>query len=352
MRIVLIDDSESAVTYMAGLIRAIPDCEALPFQESEAALDWCLGNDMDLIVVDYIMPGMDGLRFIERFRGQAGKSEVPVVMVTSLDLKDVRYKALQLGATDFLIKPIDPIEFVARSRNLLKGYGAHKALNDLSCHLAEAVERATRKVLERERETIHYIARTAEHRDPETGRHLLRMAHYSRLIARRLGLDEARCEALCTAAPLHDVGKVGIPDTILLKPGPLTDDERRVMWRHAEYGAHILAGSTSPLLNLAAEIAYCHHERYDGGGYPRGLGGEAIPQSGRIVALADAFDALTSVRPYKEAWSLERSLDYVIGQRGGHFDPACVEVFLSAEDEVTAIMRAFAEGGDGLQNRN
>ncbi len=344
MRIVLIDDSESAVTYMAGLIEAIPGCDALTFQNSEAALQWCQGNDMDLIVVDYIMPGMDGLRFIERFRGQVGKGEVPVVMVTSLDLKDVRYKALQLGATDFLIKPIDPIEFVARTRNLLKGYGALKALNNLSCHLAEAVERATRQVLERERETIQYIARTAEHRDPETGRHLLRMAHYSRLIAQRLGLDEAVCEALCTAAPLHDVGKVGIPDTILLKPGPFTDEERRVMWRHAEYGAHILSGSTSPLLNLAAEIAYCHHERYDGSGYPRGLAGEAIPQSGRVVALADTFDALTSVRPYKEAWSLERALDYIVGQRDRHFDPACVDAFLSAQDEVVEIMRTFAEG--------
>jgi len=343
MRVVLVDDSESSLTFMAGLIKTLPDCEAVTFQDSAEALAWCGSNDQDLVIVDYIMPSLDGLHFIEALRSNRAKADVPVVMVTSSDVKDVRYMALQLGATDFLTKPVDAIEFLARIRNLLAGYRAHKALGDLSQWLGSEVRKATQRLVEREREAILFLARTAEHRDPETGRHLVRMAEYSRLIALRQGLSPEDVEFIFTAAPLHDVGKVGIPDNILLKPGPLSEDEARTMRRHAEYGAAILAGSTSPLLQLAAEIAHCHHERVDGQGYPRGLCGEEIPLAGRIVALADVFDALTSHRPYKQPWSLDRACAYIESQRDRHFDGVCVDALFNAIASVAVIMRAHAE---------
>lgn len=346
MKIALVDDSESSLAFMAGLVRSVPDCEAITFQDSMQALIWCLGNSPDLVVVDYIMPSLDGLRFIEALRANPQKGDIPVVMVTSSDVKDVRYMALQLGATDFLMKPVDSVEFLARIRNLLAGHRAHKALGDLSNWLAAEVQKATQKLVEREREAILFLARTAEHRDPETGRHLARMARYSRLIAERLGLSSDDVEFIFTAAPLHDVGKVGIPDSILLKPGRLTAEEVEIMRRHTHYGAAILAGSTSPLLQLAAEIALCHHERVDGQGYPRGLRGEEIPLVGRIVALADVFDALTSQRPYKAPWTLERACGYIDSLRGQHFDDTCVEALLGGLDQVIAIKASSPDEED------
>lgn len=343
MKIVLIDDSPSSLSHMAGLVQSLPDCRALTFQDSIDALDWCRTNELDLIVVDYIMPSLNGLQFIKAFRTLGEKSATPVIMVTSSEVKDVRYMALQLGATDFLTKPVDSIEFLARVRNLLAGYRAHKALGDLSQWLAGEVRKATQRLVEREREAILFLARTAEHRDPETGYHLARMAEYSRLIADRLGLSPDDIGFIVTAAPLHDVGKVGIPDSILLKPGPLDAAEIAIMQQHARYGAEILAGSTSPLLQLAAEIAHCHHERVDGKGYPRGLKGEEIPLPGRIVALADVFDALTSDRPYKAAWSFDRACEHIRNQRGQHFDEACVDAFFGTIDAVEAFMRAHPE---------
>jgi len=343
MQIVLVDDSQSSLSYMAGLVQSLPECKAITFQNPVDALEWCKANEQDLVVVDYIMPALNGLQFIEAFRNLGQKSATPVVMVTSSDVKDVRYMALQLGATDFLNKPVDSIEFLARVRNLLAVYRAHKALGDLSHWLAGEVRKATQRLVEREREAILFLARTAEHRDPETGYHLARMAEYSRLIATELALSADDVGFIFTAAPLHDVGKVGIPDSILLKPGPLNAEEIAIMQQHTRYGAEILAGSTSPLLQLAAEIAHCHHERFDGKGYPRGLRGEEIPLPGRIVALADVFDALTSDRPYKTAWSLDRACHHIRNQRGLHFDEACVDAFFSTINAVEAIMRTHSE---------
>ncbi len=348
MRVAIIDDSESSLSFMAGLVKSIPDCDVVTFRQSAVALPWCINNDndIDLIVVDYCMPAPDGLHFIEAFRDHQAKSEIPIIMVTSSEVRDVRYMALQLGATDFLNKPVDAVEFLARVRNVLGAYQAHKALGDQSQWLAAEVRRATRQLVEREREAILFLARAAEHRDPETGSHLVRMARYSRLIAERLGLSSAEVEFIFTAAPLHDVGKVGIPDMILLKPGPLDEDELQVMKRHSRYGREILDGSTSPLLQLAAEIAHCHHERVDGTGYPRGLRGNDIPLAGRIVALADVFDALTSPRPYKAAWPPERAWDYVTDNRGRHFDPSCVDALFAAAEDIGQILDLIAVGLD------
>lgn len=220
---------------------------------------------------------------------------------------------------------------------------ANQRLMNQAGRLAQEVKKATAEIFAREKESIFRLSKAAEFRDPETGAHILRMAHYSALIARRLGWDDDAVDLILQAAPMHDVGKLGTPDYILLKPAMLTTDEFEVMKRHTLVGWEILKGSASPMLQLAAEIALSHHEKYDGSGYPHGLAGEAIPLSGRIVAVADVFDALTSARPYKRAWEIERAFALLQENRGNHFDPACVDAFLAEIDAVLAIRTQYLD---------
>ena len=342
-RIAIVDDSDINLTLLSALVRRLGDCEPLLFQESPKGLSWCAENVPDLIIVDYMMPEIDGIEFISRLRQTVGREDVPVLMITANDDKEVRYEALQKGATDFLIKPVDRIEFSARVRNMLALGSSRKKLADRAEWLAEEVRKATAAVHAREQELLFRMSRAAEFRDPETGAHIQRMAYYSRLIAGRLGLSTELQELILQAAPMHDVGKIGIPDYILLKPGKLTPEEYNAMKRHTVIGHELLSGSESKVLQTAAVIAVSHHERYDGAGYPYGMRGETIPLLGRIVAVADVFDALTSVRPYKDAWSLERSEAYLRESRGGHFDPVCVDAFFAAWDEVLGIHSRYQD---------
>ncbi len=267
-------------------------------------------------------------------------AEVPIIMVTTENEPAVRHAALTAGATDFLAKPVDSSELRLRVRNLLALRQAQTLLADRAKLLEHEVAAATAGILARERELVQRLARAAEFRDPETGAHILRMARYSELIARKLGLPAAFQSLLLEAAPMHDVGKLATPDAILLKPGRLDPDEMAIMRRHAEIGAHILSGSESPLIQLAEQIAGAHHEKFDGSGYPRGLAGDAIPLSARIVAVADVFDALTSARPYKRAWTLEAARAFLAEHTGSHFCPVCSAAFLDSWDEVLAIRAA------------
>ncbi|MFD1624137.1 HD-GYP domain-containing protein [Azospirillum griseum] len=343
MKVAVVDDSDSSLSLMSGLVAALDNVEAVPFSRATDALIWIGQNPVDLVIVDYLMPSLNGLGFIELFRRDPKQASIPVIMVTSSESKDVRYMALQLGATDFLTKPIDPVEFTARVNNTLEAHRAHKAMADQSAWLASEVARATERLLDREREALLVLGRTAEHRDPETGRHLTRMSHYSWLIALALGLPTDQAARIKVASPLHDVGKVAIPDHILLKPGKLTPDEFAIMKGHAQHGANILAGSQSPLLQLACEIALSHHEWFDGSGYPNGLSGDAIPLSGRIVAVADVFDALTTTRPYKTPWSFEDAHDHLRTGAGCHFDPVCVTAFGSVLSDIRDVFEANRE---------
>jgi putative two-component system response regulator len=288
-----------------------------------------------------MMPAPDGLEFIRRFREIDGMQDVPVIMITANDLKEIRYTALQTGATDFLTKPVDKNEFTARIRNMGALRRSQKLLADRAALLAGEVAAATATIVERERETIYRLSKAAEYRDPETGGHILRMAHYSRLIAERLGLPAQEQQLLLEAAPMHDIGKVGIADQILLKPGRFSDEEFAIMKRHAEIGHKILHNSKSPILNAAAVVALTHHEKVDGSGYPQGLKGEEIPLHGRIVAVADVFDALTSARPYKVAWELDAAKDFILANSGSHFDHQCASAFMAAWNEVIAIRTRF-----------
>ena len=334
MKVAIVDDAQMNVTLLQHLVRKLPDCEPVCFTDPQIALAWCLEHVPDLLIVDYMMPGMSGTELVQRFR--SCHLEAPVLMVTANHETSVRHAALQTGVTDFLNKPIDNIEFLARAKNMLALRRSHN-------RLSEEVRKATRQIVEQERETIFCLAKAAEYRDPETGAHILRMAHYSRHIAHTLGMSDADQDLLLEAAPMHDIGKVGTPDAILLKPGKLTPQEFAIMKQHAEIGHTVLRTSSSPLLQVAAEIAYTHHEKFDGTGYPRGLSGDAIPIFGRVVAVADVFDALTSERPYKAAWSVEDAARWMQEAATGHFDPACVDAFFTDFDNVLQIKAKFAD---------
>ena len=344
-RVAIIDDSDINLTLLKALVNKLGNCQPFLFQEPFKGLAWCSENLPDLIIVDYMMPELDGMELITRLRKVPGREEVPVLMITANDDKDVRYEALQIGATDFLTKPVDRIEFSARVRNMLALGASRRHLADRAAWLAEEVKKATAAIHEREQELLFRLSRAAEFRDPETGAHIQRMAHYSRLIAVALGLSLDDQELILQAAPMHDVGKIGIPDAILLKPGKLTYEEFELMKKHAALGFELLKGSESSVLQAAASIAISHHEKFDGSGYPYGILGEAIPLFGRIVAVADVFDALTSERPYKKAWELDRAVALLREGSGQHFDARCVDAFISCWDEVVAVRTRFQDEG-------
>jgi putative two-component system response regulator len=324
----------------------------------EQALHEVFTRGADTVLLDMRLPGMSGLDVCQKIRTHPHGVHTPIVFVTAINDRELRRKGMEAGADDFLSKPFDEVELLARIRNSVrvKRYydnleeqrGAlTRAVDDRTAELGAAVAQLTRMQSElraSHEETIYRLARAAEFRDDETGQHLQRMSWYCHLIASRFGLDDRTAELLRIASPMHDVGKLGIPDRILLKPGRLTPEEFSVMKTHAEIGYRILHGSTAAPLEMAATIAHTHHEKWDGGGYPRGLRGEDIPLCGRIAAIADVFDALTSARPYKPAWALDAALDLMRKNAGSHFDPTLVEVFLDNLDAVLEIRDRFTDG--------
>lgn len=348
MRVIIVDDNPVNLKLMESLVKRAGEYTPLTFQDSSAGLAWCMSNVPDLLIVDYMMPPPDGMEFIRRFRESPLNADVPVLMITADHEKETRYAALETGANDFLTKPIDNAEFRARLRNMLALRRSQKALADRAAWLAEKVAEATEEILDREREMIVRLSRAAEFRDPETGAHIQRMSNYSRLIALQMGLPVVEQELILRAAPMHDVGKIAIRDDILLKPGRLTPDEFEIMKTHAERGYELLSGSASSLLDTAALIARTHHEKFDGSGYPQGLPGENIPLYGRIVAVADVFDALTTERPYKKAWEIEHALRFLEEGSGSHFDPVCVTAFIDRITDVLDIRARFQDEGPVL----
>jgi putative two-component system response regulator len=333
----LVDDSRSVLKFLQRHIEAEGLVEATTFLDPLEALACARDRVFDLVLVDYEMPHMDGISFIRAFRTLPGGADTPIAMITSWQTDEVKMEALQAGATDFLPKQAKSLEMKVRLRNLVRLGAAVRKQNDRAADLASAVAAATEKLGEREEEIILRLALAVEFRDNDTGEHTLRVARYSRIIAEQLGLPARLCRDIYLAAPLHDVGKVAISDNILLKPGKLTDEEMAVIRTHATIGKKILADSTCELIQLGAQIAAGHHERWDGAGYPSGLKGDEIPIAARVVAVADVFDALTTRRPYKEPMPLDMARNYLVENRGRQFDPACVEAFLSRWDEVVGI---------------
>jgi putative two-component system response regulator len=337
MDALLVDDSPTMLLRLRWLLEQEHGVSVTALTSPNSALVEAQTRAFDLVLVDHHMPEMDGTDFVQRMRAVPHYAQVPIVMITS-DVSDaVRLAALEAGASDFLDKRAKGIELSVRLRNQIKLAAAVRRLNDQAVWLAGEVETAVRHLREREEEIIFRLALAVEYRDNDTGDHTWRVARYSQIIAETLGLPPEICRRLYLAAPLHDVGKVAVPDGILLKKGALTPEEFAVVRTHTEVGRRILGDSASELIQLAAEIADAHHEKWDGSGYPNGLVGEAIPLSARIVAVADVFDALTTVRPYKDAMPLEDALRCLQTESGQHFDPDCVEAFTARWVDIIAV---------------
>jgi len=340
----VVDDQSTGRAILEQVVRSLDERVSVEgFGRPVDAVLWATRHIADLVVIDYMMPEMNGIELAKRLRALPGYEHVPIMMVTAHDDRKVRYDALDAGVTDFLIKPVDARECMARCRNFLTLRRQQLALEDKRRLLEGMVEEATREVRDREKETLMRLARAGEFRDEETGYHLVRMAHYSRLIADTIGLEREEAETIELAAPLHDIGKIGIPDHILLKPQRLDDTEWKVMRRHPVIGHEILKGSASKYVRMGALIALGHHEKYDGSGYPNGLVGDHIPLCARIVAVADVYDALTSLRPYKQAWASEKAYEYLTAQRGRHFDPGLVDAFAGVQREILEVQNEWRD---------
>ena len=350
--ILLLDDSKENLAVLQRMLKELPGMETVTtfcFATGEEALVWCRENEPDLCVLDYNMPGMDGIGFLTEARKLPRFRGIPMVMVTGSSDSEIRQRALAAGATDFMTRPVNPDDFRARVGNLLMlRMSLVNPINRVE-RLAHDVEVVAQQALDREHEQIIFkLSQLSTTRDEETGNHMHRVAHISRLMAQELGHDAPFCDMIYLAAPMHDIGKVGIPDKILLKPGKLNAEEWEVMKTHTTIGYEVLKDSSSSLLRMGADIAHSHHERFNGQGYPLRLVGEKIPIAGRIVAVADELDALLSVRPYKQAWNLKDALDHLRHERGRHFDPACIDVMLRHIDTVLDIQKKFADRADML----
>src|SRR6476646_9651377 len=342
--VLIVDDLFSSRLLLAEIVRQIDGKLNLElFDTPSRALEFARNNRVDIILTDYKLPEFDGIELVKQLRALPHCVDVPIVVITVVDDRKIRYDALEAGATDFLIKPLDDHETRARCANLLELRRHKIVLSDQARVLQYQVDKSVAEIHERELETLSKLARAGEFRDKTTGNHLIRMARYSALVAHNLGLGAEMAHVIEVAAPMHDIGKIGIPDSVLIKEGPLTPAEQDIMRTHPRIGYDILKGSPSKYLSMGSIIALGHHEKFDGTGYPNGLHGDDIPIVARVVAVADVFDALVSERPYKRAWSTDEAIAYLKSQRNKHFDPKCVDAFLGDRTRIEAIYTELAD---------
>jgi putative two-component system response regulator len=320
--ILAVDDEASNLQLLRQILQ---DHYRLRFaKDGQRALELAREERPNLILLDVMMPGMSGYEVCAALKADPDLASIPVIFVTALTETDDELEGFDAGAVDYITKPVSPPIVRARVRTHL----SLVRMEELRASRLEIVQR---------------LGLAAEYKDNETGLHVIRMSHFSRILGLAAGMTEAEADDLLHAAPMHDVGKIGIPDSILQKPGPLDPDEWKVMQSHATIGAEIIGQHERGVLALARQIALTHHEKWDGSGYPSGLAGEQIPLVGRICALADVFDALTSVRPYKKAWTEEEAVDFIVRQKGKHFDPALVDLFITQLPAIRAIRQRWAE---------
>ena len=342
-RIFIVDDEPANLKLLDKMLGSQGYSELVLIQDPREVLERYRETRADLILLDINMPHLDGFQVMEQLKALDDPLLPPIVVLTAQHGRDTLLKALATGARDFVGKPFDRIELLMRVRNLLDAQLAHRLVSDQKAVLEDMVRARTESFNQTRLQVVRRLGRAAEYRDNETGLHIIRMSQFSALLARSLGWSEADCELMLHASPMHDVGKIGIPDAVLLKPGRFEPHEWEIMKSHATIGADILEDGDSDLLRLAREIALAHHEKWDGSGYPHGLSGETIPQSGRIVAVADVFDALTSARPYKKAWPVEDAVKFVSENAGSHFEPAVAAHFRKCLPDILSIRERFAE---------
>lgn len=342
-RILLVDDAPTNIKVLEATLRTAGYTNVISTIDSRKATSLCRLQGSDLIILDLQMPHMDGFAVMEELSAQGLEYLPPILVLTAQNTNDYRLRALDIGARDYVTKPFDRRELLMRVRNLLEVQLSREMLRSQNKTLEKRVQERTQELFQTQLEIIKRLGLAAEYRDNETGLHIVRMSQISALLAKAAGLDDVEAEMVLNASPMHDIGKIGIPDHILLKPGKLNSEEWVTMQTHTTIGARILSGHHSSLLEMACEIALTHHEKWDGSGYPKGLKGNDIPLTGRIVALADVFDALTSERPYKHAWTARDAVTLIKEDSGKHFDPRLVEQFLSLLPEIVAIKEKYAE---------
>ena len=333
--VLVVDDTPENIHVLSGVLQ--DEYSVRVATSGERAITAARSDPQpDLILLDVKMPVMDGYEVCRRLKNDYQTQRIPVIFVTGMGEVEDEARGFDLGAVDYIVKPVSPGIVRARVRT-------HIQLYDQKRHLLELVQQRTRELEDTRLQIIRRLGRAAEFKDDETGYHVIRMSHYCRMMALAVGIPDYRAEILFNAAPMHDVGKIGVPDSILEKAGPLTPDEWSVVKRHPVIGAGIIGRHNNELLEMARVIALTHHERWDGSGYPRGLRGEAIPLVGRIVAVADAFDALTSTRPYKQAWPVEEAVALLRREAGRQFDPRLVPKFVDMMPQVREIMAQYSE---------
>ncbi|MFG0721437.1 two-component system response regulator [Pseudomonas sp. GLN_6] len=322
--LLLVDDEATNLQVLRHILQ--DDYRLLFAKDGAKALEMVERERPDLILLDVMMPGMTGYEVCQALKAQAHLQAVPVIFVTALADVEDEARGFAVGAVDYITKPVSPPIVRARVRT------------HLSLVRMDELRQTRLQIVQR-------LGMAAEYKDNETGLHVIRMSHFSKVLALAAGFSEAAAEELLNAAPMHDIGKIGIPDAVLRKPGKLDEQEWAVMRKHVEIGARIIGEHASGLLRTAQRIALSHHEKWDGTGYPNGLSGEDIPLEGRIVAIADVFDALTSVRPYKAAWSVEDAVGLLRAESGKHFDPQLVELFIQQLPAILEIKERWAEQG-------
>ncbi len=365
-QILIVDDDQRMLDSLRRTLHDQRDDWAMTFvRQPERAWECLLEAAYDAVVTDVKMPGLNGLDLLERMRRTDKTRHVPVVVLTGLNDHDLKEKVLNLGAVDLLNKPVEPRQLIARLRSMLQMKAYQDDLQERNELLAEKIQRQDVDLAQSRMSVVCRLGMAAEFRDEDTGNHVIRVGSYSHAVAAALGMPRSFLEKLLLAAPLHDIGKIGVPDSVLLKPGPLNDEEWAIMQRHCEIGECILREESKavvplfdwyaleaqavkealdnrdPMLEMAASVALTHHEKWDGGGYPQGLAGEAIPMESRIVAIADVYDALTSNRPYRSARPEEEALTIIETTVGHHFDPRVYDAFLRALPEIRALRRRF-----------
>ncbi len=326
-KILIVDDEQANIDLLEDILENEGYINFKSTQDSRKALDMYKEIRPDLVLLDLNMPYMDGYQVMEQLKEVEKDSYAPILVLTAQSDRNIRLSALAAGARDFIEKPFDITEVVHRISNMLEIRLHHNQVRDQNQVLEKKVAARTHELEDTRQEAIHRLGRAAEYRDNETGMHVIRMSRLSQKLAEEIGLPEPECQLILQASPMHDVGKIGVPDEILLKPGKLDEKEWKIMKKHPEIGAEILSGSHSTVMQMAETIALTHQERWDGSGYPRGLKGEEIPLAGRIVAICDVFDALTSKRYYKEAFSVEKSMQIIEEGKGKDFEPRLVDAF-------------------------
>jgi putative two-component system response regulator len=333
--ILVVDDASENIDILSSILH--PEFKVKAALDGERALKIANSEPRpDMILLDIMMPGMNGYQVCQQLKSNPATAGIPVIFITAKTQEEDEKQGLELGAVDYITKPISPAIVLARVHT-------HLALYDQNRELEKKVQDRTAELHETRLEIIRHLGRAAEFKDNETGLHVVRMSHFTRLIAESIDGGGSWSDLVFNAAPMHDIGKIGIPDNILLKPGKLDDAEWQLMRRHPQIGADIIGQHHSDLLRLSREIALAHHEKWDGSGYPGGLKHKNIPLAGRVVAIADVFDALTTKRPYKEAWNVEDAVKYIDENSGRHFDPELVPLFHEVMPEILKIRKMYAE---------